>query len=203
MARVLPLFYIISIASLVAVDVFGKKYLGARRWVQIGSFHFQPSEWVKLVLILAMAKYFSDNVKGDADGQDLVKAGCSGRRSHAHGAGAARPWHRAHLPAYRDYGIVPRRYEATSCTGGVGDCWLAGAGGLAFLKPYQRDRLTAYADRGRLPRQGLSGDSVSGCGGLGRNLREGNGTGQPDAGPESAVPHPTSSSLPLPRSTAL
>ena len=74
MARV-PLFYIISIASLVAVEVFGKKYLGARRWVQIGSFHFQPSEWVKLVLILAMAKYFSDNVKGDADGQDLVKAG--------------------------------------------------------------------------------------------------------------------------------
>jgi rod shape determining protein RodA len=70
-----PLFYIISIASLVAVEVFGKKYLGARRWVQIGSFHFQPSEWVKLVLILAMAKYFSDNVKGDADGQDLVKAG--------------------------------------------------------------------------------------------------------------------------------
>jgi rod shape determining protein RodA len=74
LARV-PLFYIISIASLLAVEVFGKKYLGARRWVQFGSFHFQPSEWVKLVLILAMAKYFSDNVKGEADGQDLVKAG--------------------------------------------------------------------------------------------------------------------------------
>ena len=74
LARV-PLFYIISIASLVAVELFGKKYLGARRWVQIGSFHFQPSEWVKLVLILAMAKYFSDNVKGQANGQDLVKAG--------------------------------------------------------------------------------------------------------------------------------
>jgi rod shape determining protein RodA len=74
LARV-PLFYMLSIASLIAVDLFGKKYLGARRWVQIGSFHFQPSEWVKLVLILAIAKYFSDNVKGEADGQDLVKAG--------------------------------------------------------------------------------------------------------------------------------
>ncbi len=55
-----PLMYLISIASLLAVALFGKKYLGARRWVQLGSFHFQPSEWVKLVLILAMAKYFAD-----------------------------------------------------------------------------------------------------------------------------------------------
>ena len=75
LARV-PLFYIISIASLVAVKLFGQKYLGARRWIQIpGIGHFQPSEWVKLVLILAMAKYFSDNVRGEPDGQDMVKAG--------------------------------------------------------------------------------------------------------------------------------
>jgi rod shape determining protein RodA len=69
-----PVFYIVSIASLLAVEIFGKKYLGARRWVQIGSFHFQPSEWVKLVLILAMAKYFADN-KGECDAQDIVKTG--------------------------------------------------------------------------------------------------------------------------------
>ncbi|MFI5117551.1 MAG: FtsW/RodA/SpoVE family cell cycle protein, partial [Terriglobales bacterium] len=50
-----PLLYLISIGSLLAVMLFGKTYLGARRWVQLGSFHFQPSEWVKLVLILAMA----------------------------------------------------------------------------------------------------------------------------------------------------
>ena len=69
-----PLLYLISIASLVAVEVFGKKYLGARRWVQIGSFHFQPSEWVKLVLILAVAKYFAD-ARSECTTQDIVKAG--------------------------------------------------------------------------------------------------------------------------------
>jgi rod shape determining protein RodA len=69
-----PLFYVISIASLLAVLVLGKTYLGAKRWVQIGSFHFQPSEWVKLVLILAMAKYFSD-VKTECTAQDILKAG--------------------------------------------------------------------------------------------------------------------------------
>ncbi len=74
LARV-PLLYIISIASLVAVKLFGEKYLGARRWIRVpGLGHFQPSEWVKLVLILAVAKYFSDNVKGEPDGQDMVKA---------------------------------------------------------------------------------------------------------------------------------
>ena len=69
-----PVFYIVSIASLLAVELFGQKYLGARRWVKLGAFHFQPSEWVKLVLILAMAKYFADN-KGECDAQDIVKAG--------------------------------------------------------------------------------------------------------------------------------
>lgn len=69
-----PLLYVISIGSLLAVLALGKVYLGAKRWVQIGAFHFQPSEWVKLVLILAMAKYFAD-VKTECTAQDMLKAG--------------------------------------------------------------------------------------------------------------------------------
>jgi rod shape determining protein RodA len=69
-----PLLYVISIGSLLAVMLLGKTYLGARRWVQLGSFHFQPSEWVKLVLILAMAKYFAD-IKTECTTQDIMKAG--------------------------------------------------------------------------------------------------------------------------------
>jgi rod shape determining protein RodA len=42
----------------VAVRLVGSKVLGARRWIKLGSFHFQPSEWVKLVLIVAVARYF-------------------------------------------------------------------------------------------------------------------------------------------------
>ncbi|HWR34789.1 MAG TPA: rod shape-determining protein RodA [Clostridia bacterium] len=67
--------YIVSIISLVAVLIFGKRYLGAKRWIQMPGFHFQPSEWVKLILILAMAKYFADYHDRDLPFRELVKAG--------------------------------------------------------------------------------------------------------------------------------
>jgi len=73
-----PWMYVISIFSLMSVLLFGKKYLGARRWILLpGGQHFQPSEWVKLILILAMAKYFSEPRPLEQEGQlsDIIKAG--------------------------------------------------------------------------------------------------------------------------------
>ncbi len=70
-----PWMYVVSLVSLVAVLVFGQVYLGARRWIRIGgATHFQPSEWVKLILILAMAKYFADNRNREMSFVDLLKA---------------------------------------------------------------------------------------------------------------------------------
>jgi rod shape determining protein RodA len=69
-------FYAASVLALLAVALFGKKYLGARRWIQLpGGQHFQPSEWVKLVLIIALAKYFSEENEREASLSDVVKAG--------------------------------------------------------------------------------------------------------------------------------
>jgi len=68
--------YFASIGSLMVVLIFGQKYLGARRWVKMpGGAHFQPSEWVKLILILAVAKYFSDMHHNDLSWSDFIKAG--------------------------------------------------------------------------------------------------------------------------------
>ena len=68
--------YIASVASLMAVLLFGQKYLGARRWVKMpGGGHFQPSEWVKLILILAVAKYFADLHHRELSWTDFMKAG--------------------------------------------------------------------------------------------------------------------------------
>jgi rod shape determining protein RodA len=68
--------YLAAIFSLVAVLIFGQKYLGARRWIKMpGGAHFQPSEWVKLILILAMARYFSEIRQKDLSWGDFIKAG--------------------------------------------------------------------------------------------------------------------------------
>src|SRR5450755_3689409 len=69
-------FYIAAVASLMAVLVFGQKYLGAKRWIKMpGGNHFQPSEWVKLILILAIAKYFADMRERELSWADFMKAG--------------------------------------------------------------------------------------------------------------------------------
>ena len=68
--------YIASIASLISVFLIGQKYLGARRWIKMpGGQHFQPSEWVKLILILAVAKYFSEMRQKELSWEDFLKAG--------------------------------------------------------------------------------------------------------------------------------
>src|ERR1019366_9007421 len=52
-----PWFYGVFVIFLVAVLIpgIGHKALGARRWIKLGPMLFQPSEWMKLVLILAVA----------------------------------------------------------------------------------------------------------------------------------------------------
>ncbi|HKU25586.1 MAG TPA: rod shape-determining protein RodA, partial [Candidatus Sulfotelmatobacter sp.] len=68
-------FYIASILSLLAVAAVGTRVLGAKRWIKLpGGQHFQPSEWIKLVLILALAKYFSDLAGRDVSWSDIFKA---------------------------------------------------------------------------------------------------------------------------------
>ena len=69
-------FYLVSLASLISVLLFGQKYLGARRWIKLPfNVHFQPSEWVKLILILAVAKYFAELHQRELSWPDFVKAG--------------------------------------------------------------------------------------------------------------------------------
>ncbi|MGC9159150.1 MAG: rod shape-determining protein RodA [Terracidiphilus sp.] len=69
-----PWAYGVCIAALLAVLAVGHRVLGARRWIKIGPVHFQPSEWVKLVLILAVARYFSNLGGRDLTWKEILKA---------------------------------------------------------------------------------------------------------------------------------
>ena len=56
----------VSIVTLIAVLIpgIGTKALGARRWITLGSLNFQPSELVKLSLILYLSAWLSSREKG-------------------------------------------------------------------------------------------------------------------------------------------
>lgn len=51
--------YILNMLAIVYVTMNGKVALGAQRWVDLGFFHYQPSETMKLALIVLLAKILS------------------------------------------------------------------------------------------------------------------------------------------------
>ena len=51
-------FYLITLGLLMIVEVAGTIGMGAQRWLSFGYFNFQPSELMKITLILALARYF-------------------------------------------------------------------------------------------------------------------------------------------------
>ena len=69
-----PWAYGIFLVSLVLVKLIGHKVMGARRWIGIGPVQFQPSEWVKLVLVLVIARYFANLGARNLTWSDIFKA---------------------------------------------------------------------------------------------------------------------------------
>ncbi len=53
--------YGLGILLLVLVLLLGKEVAGAKRWFVFGGMSFQPSEFMKLAFVLALAKHFSDH----------------------------------------------------------------------------------------------------------------------------------------------
>jgi len=51
-------FYAVSLMLLVLVEVMGFIGMGAQRWIDLGYFNLQPSELMKIALVLALARYF-------------------------------------------------------------------------------------------------------------------------------------------------
>ncbi len=55
-----PWVFTITLVLLVAVLIFGKVDKGAKRWLDLGVFHLQPSELMKLAMPIMLARYLSD-----------------------------------------------------------------------------------------------------------------------------------------------
>jgi rod shape determining protein RodA len=69
------LIYIGVLILLVYVLFFGAVRGGSRRWIDLGVFNLQPSEFAKATVALVLAKYFGDSRRGAPTRSDLLVAG--------------------------------------------------------------------------------------------------------------------------------
>ena len=148
----IPLMYGLSIGSLVAVLAVGRLVFGSRRWIHILGFNFQISEFVKLVIILMVARYLSELKSDRVRTRDLLKLG------GLVGIPVALVMYQPDLGTGLTYlpilaaGILIAgiRWHYLAAIALVGA--LALPVGWLFLKDYQRSRLVTFMEPSRDPR---------------------------------------------------
>lgn len=68
------ILYAVSLVLLLAVVLFGSSSGGAERWLYIGPLRFQPSELVKIFLIIFFSVYFSENKLRISDSKFILRS---------------------------------------------------------------------------------------------------------------------------------
>jgi rod shape determining protein RodA len=146
--------YVLLIALLLLVVATAPVVRGSQRWLDIGSFRFQPSEFGKLMLILVLAGFIAERGKRIMEGRTVLAAiGLAAiplllvfeqpdiGSSLVYGAAlagvlfvAGTRW--LHLGALL----------AAAATVVTFVLWIGPALGVQILDDYQRDRLTAFTD---------------------------------------------------------
>ena len=71
-----PILYTLSVVGLIATVAIGKVAFSGRRWIPLlFGFSFQISEFVKVVIILMVARYLSELKSDEVSPRDLLKLG--------------------------------------------------------------------------------------------------------------------------------
>jgi rod shape determining protein RodA len=178
----IPVFYLLSLAALLAVFALAPVRFGSRSWIPLfAGFKIQVSEFVKVVLVLLVARYFAELRQDSVSGVDLLKIG---------GLVGVPMLLVLKQP---DFGTATS-YIPIVAGGmlGAGVRWkhlaillILGAlvvpTGWHFLQPYQKERLMTFVDPERDPRgsgyQMIQSRIAVGAGGLwGKGIARGTQT---------------------------
>lgn len=73
-----PLAYAVCVCAMIAVQIIGVEHGGAKRWINLGFTDLQPSEFMKLGLILLLACYINIHYEKITDKNNLGKASLYG-----------------------------------------------------------------------------------------------------------------------------
>jgi rod shape determining protein RodA len=180
-----PWAYGAGLLALVAVlSPLGHKALGGRRWIKFGPMLVQPSEYVKLILILAVARYFANLGGRSVTWKEILKAfalvGVPMLLVLKQPDLGTTLTYTPILIAGLFLGGINLRQSLTLIALGVvlvGGVWTSGK----FLKPYQKARLTSFINPQDDPRgagyQVLQSEIAVGSGGIwGKGLEKGTQT---------------------------
>jgi rod shape determining protein RodA len=151
--------YGVLIGLLVIVFAAGEVTRGSKRWIEVGFFRFQPSEFGKLLLMLALAGFLAANVKRIHEARTVA----------ATVGLAAVPWLLVFLEP--DIGtslvylaglaavlfVAGTRWLHLAALGAVAllvsvaVLWALPSAGVEVLKPYQKARLTGFLNPDKDP----------------------------------------------------
>ena len=65
--------YVITVVLLLVVIFAGKSVSGSQRWIPLGFFHLQPSEFTKLSTVIVISSYFYHHEKPNYGIKDLIR----------------------------------------------------------------------------------------------------------------------------------
>jgi rod shape determining protein RodA len=153
------ILYGLLIAMLLLVPVIGVEVRNTRRWIELGSFQFQPSEFGKLFVILFLAAFLADRGKRVAEGRTVLAA--TGLAfvpmvlvflQPDLGTAvvyAAALWATLFIAGTRWVHLTALLSVAALAS--VVVLWAAPAAGVHLLADYQRDRLTGFLNPSENP----------------------------------------------------
>ncbi|MGH9709580.1 MAG: rod shape-determining protein RodA [Candidatus Acidiferrales bacterium] len=167
-----PLLYMIGLAALLLVLAVGHTRFGARRWIVVGGVVLQVSELVKLIIIIVLARYFSEVRSERLRLSDLAKIGLlvgipAGLILLQPDLGTAMVLVPVAIVGAFLAGINWKHAVALLALGAL----VAGVGWNGhFLKPYQKQRLATFMNPEQSPRgagyQILQSEIAVGSGGF-------------------------------------
>jgi rod shape determining protein RodA len=152
--------YGLLLGMLLVVMVIGSEVRGSTRWIDLGFFQFQPSEFGKLLLALFVAGLLAERGKAVVEARTtLVAIGAASIPMlfvfFQPDIGTALVYGAILLAALFFAGTRWRDLAVIAAVGTVIVAFVLWAGpamGIEILEPYQRDRLTAFTDPSKNPR---------------------------------------------------
>jgi rod shape determining protein RodA len=146
-----PIF-IGTIGLIAIVLLAGKAARGSTRWINVGFFTFQPSEFGKLLFVLAIAGYITERARGVSTWRSTLRTVAFGLIPVAlvfiqPDLGTALVYSAALAAMLFVCGTPWRQLTvlgSVAVLAIVAVLWIGPAVGVNFLKPYQKSRLTCF-----------------------------------------------------------